>query len=155
MFKLMEKRDVFLSITLADGDAQVGEMKTVIQECPDLRIAIGHFGMPTREGWLEQVKLASEVHSIAAAFAPVVRRNLKNRYRATQVAWQLMNYFIEYARGAADIAICIAQGDGEGAKRKTLQLRDAFSGYEIYIEKYYEHWLTFVNFERMKMQEPK
>ena len=59
MFKLMEKEGVFLSITLADGDAQVGEMKTVIQECPDLRIAIGHFGMPTREGWLEQVKLAS------------------------------------------------------------------------------------------------
>lgn len=59
MFKFMEKEDVFLSITLADGDAQVGEMKTVIQECPDLRIAIGHFGMPTREGWLEQVKLAS------------------------------------------------------------------------------------------------
>ena len=59
MFKLMEKKDVFLSITLADGDAQVGEMNAVIQECPDLRIAIGHFGMPTREGWLEQVKLAA------------------------------------------------------------------------------------------------
>ena len=58
MFKLMEKEDVFLSITLADGDAQVGEMNTVIQECPDLRIAIGHFGMPTRENWLEQIKLA-------------------------------------------------------------------------------------------------
>ena len=58
MFKLMEKKDVFLSITLADGDAQVGEMKTVIRECPDLRIAIGHFGMPTREGWMEQIKLA-------------------------------------------------------------------------------------------------
>ena len=58
MFKLMEKEDVFLSITLADGDAQVGEMNTVIQECPDLRIAIGHFGMPARENWLEQIKLA-------------------------------------------------------------------------------------------------
>lgn len=58
MFKLMEKEDVFLSITLADGDAQVGEMNTLIQECPDLRIAIGHFGMPTRENWLEQIKLA-------------------------------------------------------------------------------------------------
>ena len=58
MFKLMEKEDVFLSITLADGDAQVGEMRTVIQECPDLRVAIGHFGMPTREGWMEQIRLA-------------------------------------------------------------------------------------------------
>lgn len=58
MFKIMEKEGVFLSITLADGDVQVGEMKTVIQECPDLKIAIGHFGMPTRAGWMEQIKLA-------------------------------------------------------------------------------------------------
>ena len=59
MFKLMEKEGVFLSVTLADGAEQVDEMKTVIQECPDLRIAIGHFGMPTREGWMEQIKLAA------------------------------------------------------------------------------------------------
>ena len=47
MFKLMEKNHVFLSITLADGDLQVEELREVIQECPNLRIAIGHFGMPT------------------------------------------------------------------------------------------------------------
>lgn len=58
MFRLMQEKDVFLSITLADGDIQVEEMKDVIRECPDLRIAIGHFGMPTRENWLEQIRLA-------------------------------------------------------------------------------------------------
>ena len=58
MFKLMEKEDVFLSITLADGDAQVPAMKQLIKECPDLRIAIGHFGMVTRPQWQEQIKLA-------------------------------------------------------------------------------------------------
>lgn len=58
MFKEMERRDAILTVTLADGDVQVGEMKEVIEECPDLRIAIGHFGMVTREGWLEQIKLA-------------------------------------------------------------------------------------------------
>ena len=58
MFKLMEKKDVFLSITLADGDVQVGEMQDVIAECPDLKIVVGHFGMPTRDRWQEQVKLA-------------------------------------------------------------------------------------------------
>ena len=58
MFKLMEKKDVFLSITLADGDVQVGEMQDVIAECPDLKIAVGHFGMPTRDRWQEQVKFA-------------------------------------------------------------------------------------------------
>ena len=58
MFKLMEERHVILSITLADGDIQVGEMKEVIEDCPRLKIAIGHFGMPTVEGWQSQLLLA-------------------------------------------------------------------------------------------------
>ena len=58
MFKLMEQRDIILSITLADGDIQVAEMREVIQECPRLKVAVGHFGMPTREGWHEQLSLA-------------------------------------------------------------------------------------------------
>ncbi len=58
MFRLMEERGAILSIDLADGDLQVAEMKEIIQECPQLKIAIGHFGMVTREGWLEQIKLA-------------------------------------------------------------------------------------------------
>ena len=58
MFHLMEKRDIILSIDLADGDLQVSEMEEIIQECPNLKIAIGHFGMVTREKWQEQIKLA-------------------------------------------------------------------------------------------------
>ncbi|MDR2120974.1 MAG: amidohydrolase [Tannerella sp.] len=58
MFKMMEAREVFLSVDLADGDAQVGEMEEIIAECPDLRIAVGHFGMVTRPGWKAQIRLA-------------------------------------------------------------------------------------------------
>lgn len=58
LFKLMEEKDILLSIDLADGAEQVGEMKEVIQECPNLRITIGHFGMVTRPQWQEQIKLA-------------------------------------------------------------------------------------------------
>ena len=58
MFKLMEERGIILSVTLADGDLQVGEMREVIEECPRLKVAIGHFGMPTVEGWEQQVLLA-------------------------------------------------------------------------------------------------
>ena len=58
MFHLMEERGAILSIDLADGDLQVDEMKEIIQECPQLKIAIGHFGMVTRKGWLEHIKLA-------------------------------------------------------------------------------------------------
>ena len=58
MFRLMEEKDVLLSVDLADGAAQVGEMEEIIAECPRLRIAIGHFGMVTRPQWQKQIKLA-------------------------------------------------------------------------------------------------
>lgn len=58
MFGLMEQNGIILSIDLADGDCQTAEMEEVIAEHPALKIAIGHFGMVTRPGWTEQVKLA-------------------------------------------------------------------------------------------------
>lgn len=58
MFHLMENRGVIFSVDLADGDTNVAEMKEIIQECPKLKIAIGHFGMPTTDRWHEQIKLA-------------------------------------------------------------------------------------------------
>ena len=45
MFHLMEQNGVLLSIDMADGATQVGELEEVIQECPKLKVAIGHFGM--------------------------------------------------------------------------------------------------------------
>jgi hypothetical protein len=58
MMHLMEKEGKILGIELQDGDAQVDQMEEIIQECPKLKIAIGHFGMVTRPGWLSQIKLA-------------------------------------------------------------------------------------------------
>ena len=66
MFRLMEEKGIILSITLADGDQQVGELREVIQECPRLKIAIGHLGMANppmsppweNRSWQEQIKLA-------------------------------------------------------------------------------------------------
>ena len=66
MFREMERRNVFLSITLEDGDKQVDELSEVIAECPRLRIAIGHLGMANppqtpcweNESWRRQMLLA-------------------------------------------------------------------------------------------------
>ena len=55
---LLEKNQIILGIELQDGDAQVSQMEEIIQQCPNLKIAIGHFGMVTRPGWLSQIKLA-------------------------------------------------------------------------------------------------
>lgn len=62
MFHLMEQNRVLLSIDMADGDTQVGELEEVIQECLKLKVAIGHFGMVTRPQWKEQIKLARHPH---------------------------------------------------------------------------------------------
>ena len=66
MFRLMEQLGARLSITLADGDRQVGELSEVVSECPRLKIAIGHLGMANppqspcweNNSWREQIKLA-------------------------------------------------------------------------------------------------
>jgi len=58
VFKKAERFGKFVSIDMADGDAQVESMQAVIDECPDLRVAIGHFGMVTTEGWERQIALA-------------------------------------------------------------------------------------------------
>ena len=57
-FELADKYGKFISIDLADGDEQCEMMEEIIAKFPNLRIAIGHFAMVTREGWLEQIKLA-------------------------------------------------------------------------------------------------
>ena len=62
MFHLMEQNGVLLSIDMADGATQVGELGEGIQEYPKLKVAIGHFGMVTRPQWKEQIKLARHPH---------------------------------------------------------------------------------------------
>ena len=57
-FKLANENGKFISIDLADGDEQTEIMQKIIEMFPSLRIAIGHFGMVTRDNWLEQIKLA-------------------------------------------------------------------------------------------------
>ena len=60
VFKLMEKHDLVCSMCLGDDEKQIAQMREVIQECPQLRVAIGHFGMPTTDSFRSQVMLARE-----------------------------------------------------------------------------------------------
>lgn len=62
VFEQMEEKGIFLSIDLADGEEQVAEMQEIIRAFPRLRIAIGHFGMVTRDGWEKQIDLAIHPH---------------------------------------------------------------------------------------------
>ncbi len=60
VFKLMERYGLVCSMCLGDDETQIGQMREVIQECPQLKVAIGHFGMPTTPSFRSQVLLARE-----------------------------------------------------------------------------------------------
>lgn len=60
LFHTLEDHGMILSMCLADDAKQIGEMREVIHECPRLKVAIGHFGMPTTGHWEQQVLLARE-----------------------------------------------------------------------------------------------
>lgn len=58
MFKYLEENGLILSICLADNEQQISEMAEVIEECPNLKVAIGHFGMANTSSFKSQVMLA-------------------------------------------------------------------------------------------------
>ena len=63
--EVFQKADLlgkFISIDMADGDLQADAMAQIIEMHPNLRIAIGHFGMVTVDGWEKQIELAKHEH---------------------------------------------------------------------------------------------
>ena len=58
VFKFMEKNGLVLSMCLGDDEHQICEMREVIQECPNLKVAIGHFGLVSTPSFRSQVMLA-------------------------------------------------------------------------------------------------
>lgn len=81
VFEQADKNGKFISIDLADGDLQTGSLKEMIKQYPNLRIAIGHFGMVTRENWKEQIKLA---------------RNKNVRIESGGITWLFNSEFYPY-----------------------------------------------------------
>ena len=108
MLRMMEQHGVILGIELMDGDAQVGQMEEVIQECPRLKIAIGHFGMVTRPGWLSQIRLARHDNVYVESggitwlfndeFYPFPSAIRAIREAADEVGWQKLMWGSDYPR---------------------------------------------------------
>lgn len=58
VFAQADRLGKFISIDLADGEQQTADLAQLAEEFPNLRIAIGHFGMVTVDGWQSQIALA-------------------------------------------------------------------------------------------------
>ncbi|MBQ8065297.1 MAG: amidohydrolase [Prevotella sp.] len=108
MLRMMEQKNVILGIELMDGDTQVCQMEEVIQECPRLKIAIGHFGMVTRPGWLSQIRLARHENVFIESggitwlfndeFYPFPSAIRAIREAADEVGWQKLMWGSDYPR---------------------------------------------------------
>ncbi len=108
LFHFMSEHGMILSIALGDGDIQVGEMKEVISECPDLKIAIAHFGMVTSRGWMEQIKLARNSNVMVESggitwlfnseFYPFKGAVRAIREAADTVGWEKLMWGSDYPR---------------------------------------------------------
>ena len=108
MMHLMEQKDVSLGIELMDGDAQVGQMEDIIAECPKLKIAIGHFGMVTRPGWMSQIRLARHENVYVESggitwlfndeFYPFPSAIKAIREAADEVGWEKLMWGSDYPR---------------------------------------------------------
>lgn len=58
VFKAANDSGKFIAIDMTEGNLQTGQLQEIVNEFPNLKIAIGHFGMVTRNGWTDQIKLA-------------------------------------------------------------------------------------------------
>ena len=108
MLRMMEQKGVILGIELTDGDAQVAQMETVIQECPQLKIIIGHFGMVTRPKWMSQIRLARHENVYVESggitwlfndeFYPFPSAIKAIKEAADEVGWQKLMWGSDYPR---------------------------------------------------------
>ena len=108
MLRMMEQKGVILGIELMDGDAQVAQMETLIQECPNLKIAIGHFGMVTRPNWMSQIRLARHKNVYVESggitwlfndeFYPFPSAIRAIKEAADEVGWQKLMWGSDYPR---------------------------------------------------------
>ena len=58
VFAQADREGKLISTDLYPGDEQAGSLREMIEQYPNLRIAVGHFAMITVPGWQEVVRLA-------------------------------------------------------------------------------------------------
>lgn len=108
MLHFMEQQDIILGIELMDGDSQVGQMEEIIQEFPQLKVAIGHFGMVTRHDWMSQIRLARHANVFIESggitwlfndeFYPFPSAIKAIREAADEVGWTKLMWGSDYPR---------------------------------------------------------
>jgi len=139
MLKWMEQQGLVLSICLADDERQVAEMRQLISECQQLKVAIGHFGMVTTPSFEQQVKLAlagDNVHIEAGGitwlyhkeFYPYPSAVRSIRQAADWVGWDRLMWGSDYPRTITAITYRMSYDFISHSPELTEQQKQLFLG---------------------------
>ena len=139
VFKLMEEQGLILSMCLADDEAQIAQMGEVIEECPLLKVAIGHFGMPTTGSFRSQVLLARKGENVMIEsggitwlynpeFYPYPTAIRRIREAADWVGWDRLMWGSDYPRTITAITYRMSYDFVEKSAELTDAEKTAFLG---------------------------
>ena len=139
VFRLMEERNMVLSMCLADDERQIAQMAEVIQECPCLRVAIGHFGMPTTPSFRSQVLLARQGDRVMiesggitwlynSEFYPFPTAIRRIREAADLVGMNRLMWGSDYPRTITAITYCMSYDFVSKSQELTDDEKAAFLG---------------------------
>ena len=139
VFKLMEQQGLVLSMCLGDNEAQIAEMAEVIQECPQLKVAIGHFGMPTTPSFRSQVLLARQGDNVMVEsggitwlynpeFYPYPTAIRRIREAADLVGWERLMWGSDYPRTITAITYRMSYDFVEKSTELTAEEKTLFLG---------------------------
>jgi hypothetical protein len=123
---------MILSMCLADDENQIAQMAEVIQECPNLKVAIGHFGMPNTSSFRSQVMLARQGQNVMvesggitwlynSEFYPFPTAIRHIREAADLVGWDRLMWGSDYPRTITAITYRMSYDFVE----KSLELTDS------------------------------
>ena len=127
IFKLMEEKGMVLSMCLGDNEKQIAQMAEVIQECPNLKVAIGHFGMVTTPSFKSQVLLARE-GKYNAEFYPYPSAIRSIREAADWVGMDRLMWGSDYPRTITAITYKMSYDFVEKSNELTAEEKTLFLG---------------------------
>ena len=95
----------------------------------------------------EMAEKAAKARKLAISFKSVVIENKNSAYRAQSVAWRLLERHIDIVLGVADITEYKCVGKHQEAIEAIDKLIDKMSAQEIFMERYYDHYLFARSFD--------
>ena len=149
-----ELKEDYFSHAFGENWKEVATYLETLSEYMDTAYYLGLKSVDAEKGRFYCPEMADnmpKVRELVESFKPVIEANKKQPCRASTVAWQLLTYHAIAVCGIADITEYKCVGKHKEARDAIEKLIDEMSKYEVYIERYYDHYLFAHSFHHMKI----